>query len=209
VSGGASDGGTTPPDRRWDPDDIAEIHVVCTGNIARSPFAALLLEDEARRRLDDDAPVLVTSSGIHGLDGRGAVREMVLEAEDRGLDLNGHIAAAAESVTIRSADLILGMTERHREAIVRLAPVAEPRTFTLKELARLLEHVEIPEVDHPRERVREVARAASAARSRVPAPRRPENVADPYGAARDVYRECAAEIEDLVGRISPRLFGSE
>lgn len=191
----------------WASEDVAELHVVCTGNIARSPFAALLLEEEARRRLGDDAPVMVTSSGIHGLDGRGAVREMVLEARDRGYDLTSHIASASEASAVREADLVLGMTERHREALVRLVPAAESRIFTLREFVRLVRRTEVPTPDHPRERVRQVVRAASDARARVPAPETAEDVADPYGAGRHVYRGTAEEIEELVAVAADALFG--
>ncbi len=89
----------------------AEIVIVCTGNIARSPFAAVLLADEAGRRAGSQAHVTVTSCGVHGLVGRSAVAEMRDEATARGLDLGTHRAAVAEARNLRRADLVITMTE--------------------------------------------------------------------------------------------------
>ena len=55
--------------------EVAEVLVVCTGNIARSPFAAALLEHEARRRSGPDAAIVVRSAGVNGLEGYPAVAE--------------------------------------------------------------------------------------------------------------------------------------
>ena len=43
---------------------------------------------------------------------------------------------------IRSADLVIGLTRKHRSAVVELVPAAVRRTFTLRELARLAADVD-------------------------------------------------------------------
>ncbi|HEX2028680.1 MAG TPA: hypothetical protein VHF25_11870 [Nitriliruptorales bacterium] len=188
--------------------EVADLLVVCTGNIARSPFAASLLEHEARRRLGDDGPVRVHSAGVHGLEGQSAVEEMRREAAGRGLDLERHRGTATTSRVVEGADLIITMTETQRRRVTELAPVARTRTFTLKELARLTERCdEVPSDLPPRERLRRLAEAAHRARPQLPPPAGAEDIADPYGGTRDGYRRCAAEIEQLVRRVSPQLFG--
>lgn len=190
-------------------DGTVEILVVCMGNICRSPFAEVILQEEARRRAGRETPVSVRSAGVRGLDGRPATAEMRDEAARLGLDLSDHRGAAVDAAAVSGADLILTMTESQRDALVRLAPGASERTFTLRELARLLRHVEPPEVDTVRERVAELTRRAHRARPRVPGPRDREDVPDPYGASREFYRDTADAISELVDAVAPRLFGGE
>lgn len=189
-------------------EQVADVLVVCTGNIARSPFCEGLLREHVRRRWGADAPVRVRSVGVHGLDGRGAVVEMQEEANSRGVDLSSHRGAAVRPDDVRDADLVIAMTEGHRRRLVQTVPAAKERVFTLKELARLLRAVEPPDDGLAAgERVRAVARRAHRARPRAPQATGPEDVRDPYGGARAGYREVAAEIDDLVSEIAPVLFG--
>jgi protein-tyrosine phosphatase len=99
------------------------------------------------------------------------------------------------------------MTESQRDAVIRLAPAAEPRVFTLKELARLAAHLDHPDGSTPRARAREFARRAHELRARVPAGDGREDVPDPYGASREAYAQVAREIEGLVEAVAPALFG--
>lgn len=189
-------------------DDVAEILVVCLGNICRSPFGEVALQEEARRRYGDDAPVRVHSAGVRGLAGQPAPSEMRAEADDRGLDLSSHRGAGVHPTMIAEADLVLAMTESQRDALVRLAPSTAERIFTLKEFARLVGRVEPPTDVGITDRVREVTARAHAMRPRVGQPGSPEDVDDPYGAGRLTYRRIADEIEALVDDIAAALFGS-
>lgn len=191
-------------------DDVAVVYVVCTGNICRSPLAAALLESEARRHLGDEAPIWVHSAGVRGLVGRPATEQMRRQAIDRGLDLSGHRGAEAEASAIRDADLVLTMTESQRRQVRRLAPVARDRTFTLKELVRLLDHDrdggDEADTGGARDRLRRLVADAHAARPRVPGPDETEDIADPYGASTASYAACAGEIEDLIAALADHLF---
>jgi protein-tyrosine phosphatase len=189
-------------------EDVAEILVVCMGNICRSPLAQVMLEAEATRRLGLNEAVWVRSAGVRGLGGQPATAEIREEASLRGLDLSRHRGAGLAAADLLDPDLVLTMTESQRDATIRLAPVASERVFTLKEFARLVPHIEPPDGLAARDRVLEVARRAHLARARVPGSSDGrEDVVDPYGASRQVYADVAEEIEGLVGRIAPALFG--
>ncbi len=189
-------------------DEVAELLVVCTGNIARSPLAMVMLDDEARRRLGPDAPVWVRSSGVHGLSGEPAVEASRDEAASRGLDLGHHRAAVTDADDVRRCDLVLTMTESQRAKVTRLVPAAGRFTFTLREFARLLAAVEEPTEDlSPRDRVRAIVDRAHRARPVAVRSDDAEDVVDPYGGPRDGYRTVARELDALVTRIAPRLFG--
>jgi len=189
-----------------DPHEGPLVLVVCTGNIARSPFAAVLLAHEAARRL---APGRVRSAGVHGLHGHGAVVEMVDAARSRGLDLVPHRGARVTVDDLRASGIVIAMEEAQRDAMVRLAPDARERVFTLKELARLtagMGPVDVP--DEPHARIEAIARAAHEARPLVRRPHTPEDVEDPYGGTAEEYDACVAEIETLVAAVAEPLFGS-
>jgi protein-tyrosine phosphatase len=188
-------------------EDVAEILVVCMGNICRSPFAEVLLGAEAEKRLGPEAPIWVHSAGVRGLGGHPATPEMQDEATERGVDLSRHRGAGITPAGVQDPDLVLAMTESQRDSIVRLAPVAHERVFTMKEFARLVEHIDLPDGLPPAERVRDVARRAHGVRARVAAGGHPDDVQDPYGGSSELYQRIAAEIDDLVSAISPALFG--
>ena len=93
---------------------------VCTGNTCRSPMAAAIARREAARRGLD---VEVHSAGLMAGAGMPAAEHARTVAAAHGLDLSGHRAASVTPELLGLADLVLGMTPRHADAI-RSAPVA-------------------------------------------------------------------------------------
>jgi low molecular weight protein-tyrosine phosphatase len=178
----------------------ASILLVCTGNICRSPIAEGLV-----RKLADElgASVEVGSVGVVGWEGSPAVHEAVLAAAERGADISGHVARRLEVSHVEEADLILCMAAEHRDAVVRLVPEGEPRTFTLKELARLLE--EGPSDGSVQERVRA---AHDLRRSGFESGTGDEDVADPLGMSMDMFRAVAWDIDEWCVRLAKTLFAA-
>ena len=119
---------------------MSGILVVCTGNICRSPMAEGFLRAALAQRLGEAAPV-VTSAGTAGWDGSGAMIESILSAEERGADIRAHLARRLTGDMLEDADLIVCMAAEHREAIVAARPDVEAKTFTIKELVRLMEAI--------------------------------------------------------------------
>lgn len=200
--------GNEPPSEPRPGDPIVELHVVCTGNIARSPLGMVMLEREARRRLGPEAPVWVTSSGVHGLEGEPAVAESRRLAEARGLSLDRHRGAVTDGDELLRQDLILTMTESQRSKVIRRAPRASRRVFTVRELARLC--AALKPIDGeltPRERVRALVKLANGARPYVERPGEPEDIVDPYGRPSEAYDRVGRELDEAVARIAPQLFG--
>lgn len=189
-------------------DDVAVIMVVCTGNIARSPLAMAMLEEEARRRVGADPRVWVRSSGVHALEGHPAVADSRAAAEVRGLDLSAHRGCVTDRDAVLDADLVLVMTESQRAKVLRRAPAAGRHTFTLREFARLVAALKpLPDELGVRERVRFLVRLAHGARAYVARPDDREDVADPYGGPAEGYTRMATELDELIATIAPALFG--
>lgn len=184
------------------------ILVVCTGNICRSPIAEGVLRVLLEERLADAAP-LVASAGTAGWDGRPATEEAVAAAAELGVDIAGHRARALRPDHVRAADLVIGMSAEHVERAVALEPSAAERTFTLKELVRLLEALPDAEAGStPLEALRARVRRADALRRDGFAPNPFDtDVVDPLGEGIPVYRAVAWEIRRWCGRLVDALVG--
>jgi low molecular weight protein-tyrosine phosphatase len=180
---------------------MTAVIVVCTGNVCRSPIAEGLLRRATKRR-PVDAPVTVSSAGTAGWEGSPATPDAVEAAAERGVDISGHVAARLRPGMAADADLVLCMAGEHRDLIVRDEPEAAGRTFTLKELVRLLE-------GGARAAPTPAARIAAAARARAGDPGTPrpdEDIADPLGLPLDGYRAIASELDASIERLVPALF---
>ena len=175
---------------------MSEILVVCTGNVCRSPMAEGFLRAALVERLGADAP-FVSSAGTAGWDGSGAMEESIRSAQEHGVDIRGHEARKLHGAMLEDADLIVCMAGEHREAIVGAMPDLASKTFTIKELVRLLERSKAGGSLEAR-----VAAAAAARNGSAP---HTEDVRDPLGDPIEGYREVADELYDLSGRLAVAL----
>jgi protein-tyrosine phosphatase len=175
---------------------MSGILVVCTGNVCRSPMAEGFLRAALGSRLGDAAPD-VTSAGTAGWEGAGAMVESIRAAGERGVDIERHLARVIGAGMVEDAELIVCMAGEHRDAIARAWPEHGGKTFTIKELVRLLEYAPAAGPIPAR-----VAAAAAARNGSAPAA---EDVRDPLGDPIDGYREIADELQDLSERLAVAL----
>lgn len=113
------------------------ILTVCTGNICRSPYAELLLA----RDLESVRPGAfeVSSAGVGALVGHPVDPGSARHLARQGIAHDQFRARQVSPAMLQDVDLVLGMAVPHRQAVLREAPRLLRRTFTIKELARLLE----------------------------------------------------------------------
>ena len=104
---------------------FSRIMTVCTGNICRSPLA----EAEFRRHL----PVgfTVFSSGLAAVVDSPAQETACAIASKRGLDLSGHKGTQISESAALENDLILVMTNAHKDELERRFPSTKGRVFLL------------------------------------------------------------------------------
>jgi len=180
----------------------ALVLAVCTGNICRSPAVERLL---AARLAGTD--VVVASAGTRGVVGAPVSAPMVPLMAAAGADASGFAARRLNATVARDADLVLALARRHRAAIVETVPALVRRTFTLLELARLLEHVDPADLHAagatPGERVRALPRLATAVRPQ--AGRGEDDVLDPYGGSDELYRQSFGQLAPAVEAIAAAL----
>jgi len=183
-------------------DAPARILAVCTGNICRSPAVERLL---AARLAGAD--VQVVSAGTHAVVGHPVSAPMVPLVTAAGADAQDFAAQQLTAALVRDADLVLTLTRSHRSAVVELVPAAVRRTFTLRELARLVTHVDPAALhaagDTPGARVRALPALASAVRH--VAGTGTDDVVDPIGGSDAVYRASYDELAPAVDTLAAAL----
>lgn len=148
----------------------------------------------------------VQSAGIAA--GRYVSPEAIETAREKGLDAGALRPTQVTSELLTAADLVVTMTADHSAEVLDVAPDVAEKTFTLKELASLVDS--LPETEPSTERSSVLARIAEAHRrraSRAAGNGRPDDVRDPLGLPMDIYRQVAAEIEAGVDDLVRGLFG--
>lgn len=99
-------------------------------------MAAALFRAEAEKR-GEPTRFQVESAGTWGVDGSPAVPFAQKVMAARGLSLAGHVARTISRETVDHTDVILVMTQSHREALATEFPQARRKIHLLSELAGL------------------------------------------------------------------------
>lgn len=111
--------------------------IVCTGNTCRSPMAEWLLKKQLAEKAGttveqlEEKGIVVASAGVAAMPGARASQEAVDVLKTMGLDLSDHESQPVSDQLVESADLILTMTNGHRQAMVSHWPDIAERTHVV------------------------------------------------------------------------------
>ena len=180
------------------PTEPLRVLVVCTGNICRSPAAERLLAaglgaaHRGRESVGGLTPAIeVGSAGTGAVAGYPMTDEMAALVAGLGVDPQGFEARQLVPELVTEADLVLAPTRRHRSAIVEMVPAAVRRTFTLRELARLVADVDAATLPGANattaDRLRALVPLAASRRGLVSHRPADDDVVDPYGGGQSLY----------------------
>ncbi len=182
------------------------ILTVCTGNICRSPYAHLLLE----QRLGDVRPGAfeVASAGVYALVGQGVDPGSIRHLETKRIDHHSFAARQLTEPVLADIDLVLAMSAEHRKAVLGYAPRLVKRAFTLKEMARLIDSAattrpwaeRVQGSEGPDNRWAEIVRQLAEERRRA-RHRGDDDLADPYRLGDEAFDAMADEVDRAVDRI--------
>jgi len=111
---------------------IKTILFVCTGNTCRSAMAEGMFKKMLEERTKGNSKIEVISAGISALPGISPTFETISVMFEQGIDISQHYAQELQEELIKKADLILVMTNEHKEYIHKEFPFAQNKTFLLK-----------------------------------------------------------------------------
>jgi protein-tyrosine phosphatase len=151
--------------------------------------------------------VSVSSAGTHALVGHPIAAPMATLPQQAGVEPKPSEARRLSEQMLKDADLILPLTRAQRGLIVELWPAAVRRTFTLRESARLLTHVDPPALSHDAlaDRLRAAIPLAAAERGRWRTAPKDDDVVDLFRLAYELYVDSFGQIKSAVEQIVSRL----
>lgn len=173
-----------------------KILTVCTGNICRSPMVERVLQRELN--LLTPGAYQVESAGTGALVGSPIEPHIAGFVRVLGASTDGFAARQLTSQILGEQDLVLALTRSHRSRIVELHPGLLRKTFTLRELARILPEVETPRGAEVAERWAAVLPLALRARSLRGHLPEDDDVVDPYRRLDEVYEQMRQEITPAI-----------
>ena len=169
-----------------------DVLVVCVGNLCRSPLAERLLVSRLA-----STEVRVASAGLHAVVGAPMDASAAAELTRLGGDPSEFEARQLTARMATDADLVLTATRAIRGQVVATAPATLKRTFTLLELAAL---VEAPPWGGPDGDAAETISRAADWRASVSGLGDALDVPDPIGRSVQVHR-AAADLADRATRV--------
>jgi protein-tyrosine phosphatase len=162
---------------------LKHILFVCTGNTCRSSMAQSLFETALTSDSTLTDHFTADSAGLAAFRGDPASENSVKAVHALwNIDLHSHRAKQMDDMLASSADLILTMTQAHRDAIFDRFPQCRKKCFTLKEY------------------IYDIQRSSNTSRIL-------ENIdiSDPYGLPLDAYIRCAQDMKRTVDKLIEKL----
>lgn len=116
---------------------------VCTGNTCRSAMAVYIAADIAEKQYPQEE-FLFDSVGLFAANGQPATVEAQEVLAAKGIDMDGHRSKTFKEPMADKADLIIAMTQGHKQALLDGFPNSQGKTFTLGELSGSNQDVKDP-----------------------------------------------------------------
>jgi protein-tyrosine-phosphatase len=116
---------------------------VCTANICRSPMAEALF----RKIVFETFPSekwRIESAGTWAIDGQPASMNAQLVMEKQGMDISSHRSRRVTEELLLDFDLVLTMSEGHKEALMVEFPAVAKRIYRLSEMVGRYDDIDDP-----------------------------------------------------------------
>ncbi|WP_458108763.1 low molecular weight phosphatase family protein [Arthrobacter sp. R3-55] len=117
----------------------SSILTVCTGNICRSPLAEQLIRAQLQKH--GVSNLQVVSAGLHAASGAPMEPLPAALSREYGGNPDGSVGRQISAEVVEAASLVLTMTRKQRDELVKKYPGAAQRAFTMAEFARAAANV--------------------------------------------------------------------
>ena len=121
---------------------MANVLIICTANVCRSPVAEALLQDRLYKRGLEDWQV--DSAGTWATKGQPASHYSIEVLAEQGLDIAKHSSRAVDDQMIGESDLVVCMELGHVEALKAEFPQYASRIYALSEMTGELYSIHDP-----------------------------------------------------------------
>ena len=156
---------------------IKTILFVCTGNTCRSAMAEGIFKKMLKERTEDDTRFNIISAGIFALQGMRPTSEAIEVMVEQGVDISRQIATQVQEDLVKKADIILVMSNTHKDYIRTKFTFAQDKIYLIKEFAQIGEFKSIQKTSENYE------------------------IVDPLGRPIEFYRIVARELKENLEKI--------
>ncbi|WLD93174.1 low molecular weight protein arginine phosphatase [Alkalihalobacillus sp. AL-G] len=153
---------------------MSRILFICTGNTCRSPMAEALLNDRSNGKID------ARSAGLFATPGYPANEHTIQTLKEEGISID-HASKPLTTELVDWANVILTMTQQHKQSILIQYPELADRVFTFKEFVKGESVVGADDFEES------------------------YDVTDPYGGHADIYRQTFKELDELITKLLKKL----
>lgn len=160
---------------------IKTILFVCTGNTCRSAMAEGIFKKMLKERKEDNRSFNIISAGISALPGMSPTPEAIKVMTEQGIDISRHIATRVQEDLVKKADLILVMSNTHKDYIKTKFTFTQDKIYLLKKFVQISEFKSIQKTDENYE------------------------VVDPIGRPIEFYRIVARELKQNLEKILDKI----
>jgi len=160
---------------------IKTILFVCTGNTCRSAMAEGIFKKMLKERTEYGSKFNILSAGISVLPGMSPTPEAIKVMTEQDIDISRHIATQVQEDLVKKADLILVMSNTHKDYITTKFTFAQDKIYLLKEFAQIGKFKSLQKTDENHE------------------------VVDPLGRSIEFYRIIARELKENLEKILDKI----
>ncbi len=125
---------------------MKKIIYICTGNICRSPMAHWYMQKKVID-LGIQEEYLIDSCGTNAQSGQPATKNAIEVIYEYGVDMKKHRSKYIDEINLGDYDLIICLTESHKNFVLYMYPNIKDRIYTLKEYVN--KDKEYKDIDDP------------------------------------------------------------